>query len=940
MDKLDSKYSDFIKEISRKIDRKRIYTDALRTLAWGTDASFYRLLPKIVVRVDNEDEVTYLLRKAYDMEIPVTFRAAGTSLSGQAISDSVLVVAGKAWENYRILDDKAHKIALQPGIIGSRVGEILKPYHRVFTPDPASKNSAMVGGIVANNASGMKCGTHANSDRILDSIRIVLADGTVLDTGDKKSRDEFSKTHAFILDEIDLIKRSIREDKELYELIKYKYSIKNVTGLNLLPFILYDDNFDIIAHSMVGSEGTLAFISEVTVNTAEEKLFSSSAMVYFSDMHEAALAVVALRKAATVQACELLDKKSLAAVNDTTGKDLTALLLQIESLDKDELQRNIDKTLEVLNGFKLFKPAHFSNDHEEVAAWWQMRAGIFPAVGGMRPLGTTALIEDVAFHIDDLPDATVMLSKLLEDCGYDACIYGHALEGNFHFILAQSFSDQTDIDKYHHLMNEIEELVVGRFRGSLKAEHGTGRNMAPFVAAEWGDKAYEMMLRVKKIFDPANILNRGVIFNDDPECFIRNMKPLPLTDPAVDKCIECGFCEVNCVSCGLTLSARQRIVSCREMSRLRKDGGDPERLATLEKEFKYYGNETCAGDGLCSTSCPMKINTANLIHKVREITNSNFDRKVGRWAANHLSSVTCGLRLALGAANAAHAVVGDKGVERLGKGMHKIGMPLWTPALPKPFNPDKLNSDTTTVKDKRLVYFPSCINRSMGVAEERDKKIAPLAETFVRLCHKAGFKVIFPKDMDNLCCGMIWESKGMPDIADQKTHELEKALAEASDGGTIPVVCDQSPCLHRMRENIKTMKLYEPAEFILDYLAPELEFHRSDIPIAVHVTCSTRRMGLTSKFIALAQKCSTHVVVPSQVGCCGFAGDKGFTFPELNEWGLRKLKPELEENGVLYGYSNSRTCEIGLTNNSGISYKSIVYLVDECTTPIKGKSER
>ena len=539
----------------------------------------------------------------------------------------------------------------------------------------------------------------------------------------------------------------------------------------------------------------------------------------------------------------------------------------------------------------------------------------------------------MAFHIDDLAEGIVALAKLLEDCGYDqACIYGHALAGNFHFILAQGFETQAEIDKYKHLMNEIEALIVGRFNGSLKAEHGTGRNMAPFVEAEWGPKAWALMKRVKAAFDPQNILNPGVIFNDDPECYVRSMKPLPLCNPHVDRCIECGFCEVNCVSCGLTLSARQRIVAQREIARLRRDGSDPARLKELEKEFVYYGRETCAGDGLCSTSCPMGINTADLIHDIREQDMSSAGRKAGRWAAEHLAGVSDGLRLALGAASAVHSVVGDKGVDSIGRALHKVGIPLWTSALPAPFNPKHLA--TTPPEERKVVYYPSCLNRVMGPGEEEKGKPEPLADVFVRLCKKAGYQVIFPANMEGLCCGMIWESKGMPDIADQKTAELEAALAIASEGGKIPVVCDQSPCLHRMRDHIKSMPLYEPAEFILDHMAQYLEFTPVDTPVAVHVTCSSRRMGIADKIVRLASMCSRHVTVPAEVGCCGFAGDKGFTFPELNKWGLRKLRPALEAAGAKEGYSNSRTCEIGLTYNGGIPYKSIVYLVDSCTKPL------
>jgi D-lactate dehydrogenase len=247
--------------------------------------------------------------------------------------------------------------------------------------------------------------------------------------------------------------------------------------------------------------------------------------------------------------------------------------------------------------------------------------------------------------------------------------------------------------------------------------------------------------------------------------------------------------------------------------------------------------------------------------------------------------------------------------------------------------PDAAKKVTTvqTPSELKVVYFPSCINQTMGVTPEKGKEIAPLVQTMISLCNKAGYEVVFPKDMKKLCCGMIWESKGMPDIADRKTEELEKALLEASENGRYPVLCDQSPCLHRMRNHIKSMHLYEPAEFIEKYLAPRLVFTPIDEPVAVHVTCSTRHMGLADTIIKLASRCSNRVIVPTEIGCCGFAGDKGFMIPALNEWGLRKLRPQIVSAGVARGFSNSRTCEMGLTRNSGVPYKSIAYLVDEVT---------
>lgn len=937
----EKKYTSFLHDIARFIPGDRIYTDELRRLAWGTDAGFYRLIPQIVIRSNSEEEVSMLLKAADKYQLPVTFRAAGTSLSGQAISDSILIVAGKHWEQYEVLEE-GKVIRLQPGIIGQRVNEILKPYGQKFAPDPASVKSAMVGGIVMNNASGMNCGTHANSDKVLRSVRMVLADGTCLDTGNPESRRAFQEKRPDFIRRIEELRDQVRANKSLAERIRYKYAIKNVTGLNILPFIRFDDPFDIIAHLLVGSEGTLAFLSEVTMTTEYDYPCKASAMLYFSDIKEACRAVVAMKKLMNeqgnwiVKGAELLDKKSLASVNDTTGENLTAVLTETKAHTPEELQQYIRQIEACLQEFNTYTPVHFTDKPEEYSRYWAIRSGIFPSIGGTRKLGTTCLIEDVAFHIEDLPEATAELQALLARHGYeDACIYGHALEGNYHFILNQSFHTDEEVKRYEDLMNDVKTLVVDKYDGSLKAEHGTGRNMAPFVRYEWGDNAFELMKSVKQLFDPKNLLNPGVIFNDDPKCHIKHFKPLPLTNPKVDRCIECGFCEVNCLTCGFALSSRQRIVIQREISRLRQSGDDPQRLATLLKEYKYWGNQTCAGDGLCSMSCPMHINTGELTHDIRqaELPKGSTGYQMGDFAARHFAGIKNSLRPVLTLADTAHAVMGTTLMTSLTRGMHQtLGIPLWTPAMPKAYRIRKQLRSHITAKPDKVVYFPSCINQTMGLARKSPEEMA-LVDKMVSLLQKGGFEVIFPDNMDKLCCGTIWESKGMMDIADRKSKELEEALWKASEEGRYPVLCDQSPCLHRMRETIKKIKLYEPAEFIYTFLRDRLIFTPTDEPVAIYITCSMRRMGLADTIINVAKLCSKNVFVPEEIGCCGFAGDRGFTHPEVNAYALRKLRPQLEEKGIQRGYSNSRTCEIGLTTNSGVPYVSIAYLVDRCTRP-------
>lgn len=913
----------------------------IERLAWGTDAGFYRLIPEEVLHPATEEDVQAIMRRAHKEGKHVTFRAAGTSLSGQAISDSLLVVCGKKWEKYSLGKDN-QTITLQPGIIGQRVNEILKPYGKHFTPDPASIKSAMVGGIVMNNASGMCCGTHANSYRMLQSVRIVLPDGYVLDTGDQRSRSEFLMSHARFVRKIDDLRLQVRKNKNLSELIRKKYQIKNVTGLTILPFVEFDDPFDIIAHLMVGSEGTLAFLSSVTMRTADLLPCSASALLLFPTTQSACEAVTEMKQTQMLSAAEFFDRKAMRTVEQDfpelqgLPEDAGAVLIKTEAATAEELTQKNNVVLEVLRHYTLCQPAMFTSDPVQVGKYWAMRSGIFPAVGGTREIGTTCLIEDIAFPIEHLAEATLDLQRLFREHHYpDAVIYGHALEGNYHFILNQRFDTPEAVAQYDRMMHAVVDLVVDKYHGSLKAEHGTGRNMAPFVRREWGDEAYALMREVKTLFDPDNIMNPGVIFNEDEHSYLEHIKPLPEVNALIDRCIECGFCEVNCVSCGFALSSRQRIVVQRELHRLQHSDKHADQLIAkqLDKDFRHIGRALCAGDGLCSTSCPVGINVGDYIHLLREQALTKSEKSFGYWAGAHLSDIGGMLTSVLGMAHAAKTVLGDKMTTIVGKGLYYgsgKNIPLWTPSLPRPVRAKAIRiareygvvHGLKGLTDKRVVYFPSCLNQRLGSGK------TPLINDMTEVLNKAGFEVIFPENMENLCCGTIWESKGMPDEAMRKTHELEAALRRASEDGRWPILCDQSPCLHRMRETMPHLRLYEPAEFIDKFVLSELEIMPLDTCVAVHVTCSTRKMNVTQHLLHVAQACATQVLVPEDIGCCAFAGDKGFTHPELNAWALRKLRGQVEKAHATMGVSNSRTCEIGLTTHSGIEYYGIAHLVN------------
>lgn len=930
-------YNKLYQSLLASIPSGRMLHDDLSLLALGTDAGFYRLLPKLVIKAETEQEIVSILQQCRALQLPVTFRAAGTSLSGQAVSDSVLIMLDQGWKEMTVLQDGA-KVRLQPGVVGSVANKMLLAWQKKIGPDPASINAAMIGGIAANNASGMCCGTAQNSYRTLAAMRVILYDGSLLDTGDAQSVANFKSTHTALVNRITVLADSVKKRPVLAARIREKFKMKNTMGYSLNALVDYEDPIEILQHLMIGSEGTLGFISAITYHTVPEYADKGSSLMIFPTIELACRAVSVLKKC-PVDAVELMDRAALRSVEDKEGmppylktldSQAAALLVETRAASADELLKNIETIKSALTAIPTIIPLTFTRVVAEYTQLWNIRKGLFPSVGAMRAVGTTVIIEDVAFPVPRLAEATLDLQALFQKHGYgDAIIFGHSLEGNLHFVFKQNFNLPVEVERYSRFMNEVAELVVKKYDGALKAEHGAGRNMAPFMEMEWGQEAVALMKEIKNIFDPQNLLNPGVILNDDPQVHLKNLKPLPAAHELIDKCIECGFCEVHCVANHLTLSARQRIVAWREICRLRETGEEPHRLAQLLDGFSYGGEETCATDGLCATGCPVNIDTGRLIKSLRHDLISPRGRSMAGFLGRHMAAVTAGARWGLTTVNFFHAVLGSRILAGMANGLRALSgnrIPLWNPYMPKGVHKRRLAAFKS---DRQVVYFPSCITRSMGPARNDGEEMDVTALT-AKLLLKAGYEIIYPTSLDDLCCGMAFASKGYKEEGDRKAMELQQALLQASDHGRIPVLCDMSPCLYRMKETLdKKLKLYEPIEFTLQYLAPYLTFKRSAETVAIHPVCSAKKMGLEAKMAQLAELCAEKVVVPEN-NCCGFAGDRGFTFPELNQHGLRHLREQLPAD-CRAGYSTSRTCEIGLSLHSGLHYKSILYLVDRCT---------
>ncbi|TIC79211.1 FAD-binding and (Fe-S)-binding domain-containing protein [Crenobacter intestini] len=936
---LSEAYREFVRRLAGHLDARRIHTDPLSTLAYGTDASCYRLNPQVVVRVRSDAEVQMVLAAARDLSLPVTFRAAGTSLSGQAVSDSILMVATDGWKDCEVLDDGA-RIRLQPGVVGAVANAALAPYGRKIGPDPATIGAAMIGGIVANNSSGMCCGTAQNSYRTVESLRLILADGSLLDTADEGSVDEFREHHAGLLDGLAALSARVRSDAALSARIRRKYKMKNTTGYSLNALVDFDDPLQMLLRLMIGSEGTLGFVSEVVYRTVEELPCKASALVCYPDIHAACRVVARLAgHKDVVAAAELLDRASLRSVENKAGvpadiarlpDGAAALLVETRAADASALAGQLAEVSGWLASEAVLGEVAFTDDAAESARLWAIRKGMFPSVGAMREIGTTVIIEDVVFPIDALADGTLALQALFDKHGYrDAIIFGHALEGNLHFVFTPDFAKGDSAARYEAFLNDVCHLVAVEYEGAVKAEHGTGRNMAPFVEMEWGRDAYQVMREIKALFDPQGLLNPDVILSGDPRLHMKHLKALPATDAIVDRCIECGFCEGQCPSRALTLTPRQRIVARREIARLEGDGEDPARLARLEADYVYAGEETCAACGLCATVCPVGINTGELTLKLRGEQLGEGGTRAAGSLARHYGAALGVARGALGAVSALRTVAGDKATGRLFAGARTLlgrKVAHFSPSFPRVGHFEPRTGVAGSAR--KVVYLPSCLTRAMAPGDAGARTVG---DAVTSVLAKAGYAVIYPQDLSGLCCGTPFKSKGAAAVAADKLAALSAALFDASEGGRWPIVVDNGVCTAALLDGLADarLKVYDVTRFVHEVASEWLVFEPQDEKVALHVVCSMRRTGHAGVLNALARRCAREVVEPAGVTCCGFAGDKGFSHPELNASALATLKEEVA--GCSAGFSNSATCEVGLAEHSGLSYRHLMVLVDRAT---------
>jgi D-lactate dehydrogenase len=912
-------------------------------LAFAHDASHYLLVPRAVVTPRDAQQVAALLRAAADHQLSLTFRSGGTSLSGQATNDGVLVDTRRNFRAIEVLDEGA-RVRVQPGATVRAVNARLARYGRKLGPDPASETACTIGGVVANNSSGMACGIERNTYRTLESAVLVLPSGTLLDTGAPDADARLRALEPDIHAGLARLRDRVRGNPASMSTIRRLYALKNTMGYGLNSFADHTRPIDILAHLVIGSEGTLAFVAEATFRTVEAHPHAATGLLLFPDLAAATGALPHL-VAAGFATIELLDATSLQvaqgapeAADDLrrlTVAEHAALLVEHQEPTPEQLQDKIGSAAAVLSDLPLLTPATLSTDADARAALWHIRKGLYTAVAGARPPGTTALLEDIAVPLDQLLPTCTVLTDLFDRHGYaDSVIFGHAKDGNIHFLLNEDFDRPELVTRYLAFTDDLVDLVLGN-GGTLKAEHGTGRIMAPYVHRQYGAELHDVMREVKRLLDPRGILNPEILLSDDPSVHISHLKSMPAVEKEVDRCVECGYCEPVCPSQDLTTSPRRRIALRREIARARANG-DVQLLARLEEEYQYDAVDTCAVDGMCKTACPVLIDTGDLMRRLRAEQRGRGEQRLWRTAALHWDATT---RAASRALTAAHILPHALPMAMTTAARSLLGTDA-VPAYSRDLPPGGTRRRPRRAATPQAVFFPACITTMFGSTAAGSS----VREAFLTLCERAGIAVRVPAGIASLCCGTPWKSKGLVDGYAAMRDKVVPILRRATDDGALPVVVDAASCTEGLAGMLHDLgvQVMDAVAFVDEIVLPRLPTAWRRIPsLVVHPTCSSTRLGLNPALLRVAAAAAEDVVQPEDWSCCAFAGDRGLLHPELTASATQAESRAVRrhtapvKDAIAYASVN-RTCELGMARATGRPYRHLLQVLEEATRPLPG----
>ena len=534
-----------VADLRRLLDGEKVLADYPTLTAYAIDASIYRLEPQAVVLIENEADLIKVIEYARTNRVPLTARAGGSNLTGNAIGEGIILEFSRM---SRILElNREEKwVRVQPGKIYAELNRDLERHGLFFAPDPSSGDVCKIGGMVGNNSAGPHTLKYGAVKDNVHEIRAILSDGRAL------------SVRPYPVDHPDFEHLMDRHERlrELYALLKANKALirrhrirvsKNSSGYNLFDMAdrLDEGIFD-LAKLFVGSEGTLGFMTEARLKLIDRPARTATALVYFDRLDEVGHAVNAFLPFRP-SAMELMDSSSLNLIG--RGRfdipPAAAAMLLVE-FDEEPIEEKIERVREATRAYRLSRPVEAARSDEPLGlerqeALWKVRKAIYPTLyrydAKKKPIN---FVDDVVVPAARLPELIAYLDSYFKERNIPVAIYGHIGDGNAHINPLMDMNDPDDLRRMAAISKEIHSIVIHQFGGSLCGEHGDGRVRGEFLRDLYGEEVYSLFIKIKELFDPDHILNPGVKLTAVP--FTTHLDAERLSKP----CATCGKCNTVC----------------------------------------------------------------------------------------------------------------------------------------------------------------------------------------------------------------------------------------------------------------------------------------------------------------------------------------------------------------------------------------------------------
>ncbi|MBX9787447.1 MAG: anaerobic glycerol-3-phosphate dehydrogenase subunit C [Pirellulales bacterium] len=512
-----------------------VQADDVTLQLYATDASIYQIRPLAVICPRSVADVVAVVGYAGDNQLPIHARGAGTGLAGESLGPGLVLDFSRFMRRLVSVDDTS--VRVQPGLVLERLNQQLRAQERCFGPDPAMSHVTTMGSVIAIDAAGSHWLRWGSARRHIRSLQVVLADGSLLEVGREPVDVEISggasaRKRALVADLSDVLARHADQIKR-----QPTRSLVNRSGY-ALGGVLADGQLD-VAKLLCGSEGTLALVTEATLDIQPLARQRGVALLFFDRLEAAARAVSEIVPLGP-SACDLMDRRHLSLAREHEPRfeklipgNAEAVLIVEQQADtaaevRDGLRRMIDQT----RRRRLAFDARQAFDRDDVELFWQLAHRVVPTLYRLRGSSRAVpFVEDIAVPPDALPGFLTEMQNVLKRHLVTASLYGHAGHGQLHLRPFLDLADPASLVTMRHLASDLYDSVLA-VGGTISGEHGTGLSRTSFVRRQYGELC-EVFTEIKRVFDPRNLLNPGKVIGDDPELLTKNLRPLPMSSAVV-----------------------------------------------------------------------------------------------------------------------------------------------------------------------------------------------------------------------------------------------------------------------------------------------------------------------------------------------------------------------------------------------------------------------